>query len=131
MLKENEFMIENSFMNKGNFKIKLTFEVLTMDDSFDYDIETSCSEDIEEVFNLYFKKDWKTLFNEWDHPNSWYRDITDVSFEGIYIVAKEDGKGHVYMRINNSQKVTVSVDLDVMGDKNAAKLKEIRTIINN
>jgi hypothetical protein len=32
--------------------------------------------------------------------------------------------------IGSSPKVTVAVDLDVMGDKNAAKINEIRSILN-
>jgi hypothetical protein len=128
MLKENEFMIEG---NK-NFKIRMSFQVITMDDSFDEDVFVGCGEDIEEVMKLYFNKDWKALFYDCNGGNSssWYRDVCDVAFDGVYITAKEEGKGHVYTMIGSSPKVTVSVNLESMGDKNATKIDEIRKILN-
>lgn len=132
MLKENEFLIEDGLSRKGNFRTKLIFQVFTSDgEFFDHDVTVSCSEDIDRVFKLYHLKNWNELFCEWDStPRSWVRNITDVTFEEIYIVAKEENKGHVYMRIDSSQKVMVTVDLESMGDKNATKIKEIRNILN-
>jgi hypothetical protein len=127
LLKENEFQIAGY----KNFKIRLSFQVMTWEDSFDEDVLVSCGEDIEEVMKLYFIKDWKTLFYDYNEKYaSWYKDITDVAFEGIYITAKEEGKGHIYTMISNSSKVTVAVDLESMGDKNAVKINEIRSILN-
>jgi hypothetical protein len=61
LLKENEFMIEGY----KNFKIKMSFQVMTYEESFDEDVIVSCSEDIEQVMKLYFNKDWKALFHDW------------------------------------------------------------------
>jgi hypothetical protein len=127
MLKENEFMIQGH----KNFKIRMSFQVMTYEDSFDEDVLVSCAEDIEEVMKLYFNKEWKALFHDWnDKTSGWYKDITDVLFDGIYITAKEEGKGHIYTMIGSSPKVTVAFDLDSMRDKNATKINEIRSIIN-
>ncbi|MEI2465092.1 hypothetical protein [Niallia taxi] len=52
MLKENQFQIHG---NK-NLKIKMSFNVMTCEDSFEHEVEVSCGEDIEEVMKLYFKK---------------------------------------------------------------------------
>jgi hypothetical protein len=128
MLKENEFMIEGH----KNFKVRLSFQVITWDDSFDEDIYVGCAEDIEQVMKLYFNKDWKGLFYDWkgEMTSSWFKDVTDVAFEGIYITAKEEGKGHIYTMIGSSPRMTAAVDLDKMGDKNAEKINEIRSILN-
>jgi hypothetical protein len=127
MLKENEFMIQGH----KNFKIRMSFNIMTWEDSFDDDVLVSCGEDIEEIMKLYFNKDWKTLFHDYNNKfASWYKDITDVAFDGIYLTAKEEGKGHIYTMIGSSPKVTVAVDLESMGDKNATKINEIRKILN-
>lgn len=128
MLKENQFQIEKS----SSFKTRLTFLVNTWDDSFEHDIQVSCSEDIEEIMEAYFKKDWKTLFSEFGEKDYyWIKDICDVSFDGIYITANEEDKGHVYLMLHSSQRVTVSVNLELMNDKNANKINAIRDILNN
>lgn len=129
MLKENQFQIDG---NKHS-KIKMSFNVMTWEDSFEHDIEVGCGEDIEEVMKSYFEKDWGNLFEDSNgRSNSWIKEITDVSFEGIYIVAQEVGKGHVYtMIMNRSIRSTVTMDIDKLGDKNAEKIKQIRDILNS
>jgi hypothetical protein len=127
MLKENEFMIDGY----KNFKARASFVIITWEDQFEHDVEISCAEDFEEVMRLYFKKEWKTLFYDWNEMQSnWWKDVCDVGFEGIYITAKEESKGHLYYRLNTNQRVTVTVNLETMGDKNAEKINEIRAILN-
>lgn len=124
--KEKEFHIKDH----KNFKTVMSFNVITMEDSFDHDVAISCAEDLSEVMNLFFKKDWKTLFHDWNNgKGNWYKDVCDVELAGLYVVMKEDGKGHVYYRMHRTQEVTVNVDTETLGDENAKKIEDIRKII--
>lgn len=126
MGKENEFF----FNDWNSFKTKACFEVMTWDESFEAEVDISCAEDLQEVMRLFFTKDWKALFYDYNEAyRSWYKDIVDVAFVGLCVVVKEKDKGLVCYRLDTTQKMNVAVDTKTLRDENARKIEEIRKII--
>ncbi|MFL0405712.1 hypothetical protein ACH0BP_29505 [Bacillus nitratireducens] len=117
-------MKENS-VKLNNITAWMIFNVFTMDDSFIEEVEVSCGEDIESFMKMYL--------NELFETKSYLRDIYDASFQGIQLKASDEKEQHVCCvdLLNGARHSSVVIDMKVLGDVNADKIKKIRESINS
>lgn len=121
MVKENKII-----MNKtSEFKTVLFFQIIGWNYDYEFDYVVSCAEDMEEAFLLYFKKDWKSLFEDTSVDCA---DVCDVGFNGMMVVG-ENYYGTVRYQMENRQRLAVTFDSKISRDENGEKIKKIREII--